>query len=656
MQQFKPTAIPLITADPYFSIWSFGDHLYDDSPRSWWGNRAAMTGLLRVDGTWYRFMGKVQPDNRHYFQEPMVLPQTSVQVGATKTGYCFENELVKMELDFRTPLLCEELSLMSRPVSYISYKVDFKDEKEHEVLFYFDMGAEICVENLSDTVEFGKTEVSVYCGKGEKDVLKRSGDMMGIEWGNLHLAAPEMEYHVVDSTMKERMVQGKKNSSEDICEARAVCNGFPSISASRLWKQTRGFSGFLCTAYDDIDSIEYFGERLKAYWRETGDSFETMLKKAVRDYDKVQEICDRFDKELQEDASRISEKYADILSLAYRQVVSSHKLVQKDGKLLYFSKECGSNGCLGTVDVTYPSIPMFLYYKPELVEGMLNPIFEYAEKEHGWHYEFAPHDVGQYPIANGQVYGYDRKTREMKYDMQMPIEECGNMLLCVAALCAVKKDYTYAKEHREILAQWADYLVKTVFSSESQLCTDDFAGHLAGNVNLSAKGILGIAAWGAVLNAIGEDGSSYAQKAKEYAGKWNELAQSGDHYMLAFGHENTWSLKYNLVWDRLLHLDVFDPDIFEAEVAFYKTRVNRYGIPLDSRSDYTKSDWQMWSVCLTGDQEYREMIIGAMWDMLCDMEERVPFSDWYYTSEPHRCGTFQARTVQGGLFLPLLEI
>ena len=64
----------------------------------------------------------------------------------------------------------------------------------------------------------------------------------------------------------------------------------------------------------------------------------------------------------------------------------------------------------------------------------------------------------------------------------------------------------------------------------------------------------------------------------------------------------------------------------------------------------------MWSVCLTGDQEYREMIIGAMWDMLCDMEERVPFSDWYYTSEPHRCGTFQARTVQGGLFLPLLEI
>ena len=236
MQQFKPTAFPLITADPYFSFWSFGDHLYDDSPRSWWGIRAAMTGLLRVDGTWYRFMGKVQPDNRHYFQEPMVLPQTSVQVGATKTGYCFENELVKMELDFRTPLLCEELSLMSRPVCYISYKVDFKDEKEHEVLFYFDMGAEICI---------------------------------------------------------------------------------------------------------------------------------------------------RFDKELREDASRISEKYADILSLAYRQVVSSHKLVQKDGKLLYFSKECGSNGCLGTVDVTYPSIPMFLYYKPKPVEGMLNPIFEYAEKEHG---------------------------------------------------------------------------------------------------------------------------------------------------------------------------------------------------------------------------------------------------------------------------------
>ena len=53
--------------------------------------------------------------------------------------------------------------------------------------------------------------------------------------------------------------------------------------------------------------------------------------------------------------------------------------------------------------------------------------------------------------------------------------------------------------------------------------------------------------------------------------------------------------------------------------------------------------------------EYRNMAINAMWDMLCDVRERLPFPDLYYTSEAYM-KEFQCRTVQDGLFMPILDI
>lgn len=244
---------------------------------------------------------------------------------------------------------------------------------------------------------------------------------------------------------------------------------------------------------------------------------------------------------------------------------------------MFFSKECASNGCMGTVDVTYPSMPMFLLLNPELVKGMLNPVFAYAEN-YGWNFLFAPHDVGRYPLANGQVYGFDKKLRIIKENMQMPVEECGNMLLCVGAICKRESSTQYAQEHKEMLGKWADYLVQTGFDPGYQLCTDDFAGRLAHNCNLSVKGILAIAAWGSILDKMGEDGSGYTAAAKKYARKWEQKAEAGGHYRLVFDQADTWSLKYNLVWDRYLKLGIFDKKVFKSEVEFYKSKMNKYGI------------------------------------------------------------------------------
>ena len=109
-----------------------------------------------------------------------------------------------------------------------------------------------------------------------------------------------------------------------------------------------------------------------------------------------------------------------------------------------------------------------------------------------------------------------------------------------------------------------------------------------------------------------------------------------------------------MVWDNLLELNLFSPQIKKDEIAYYKKRIHAYGLPLDNRSDYTKSDWQLWSTVLTDDPEYFHLIIDRMWAFLQQTPDRIPFTDWYFTTKPFSRG-FQNRTVQGGLFINLLQ-
>ena len=664
MTNLRCPAVPLITVDPFFSIWSCEDNLCDDVTRHWTGRRHNMLGLLRVDGKLFRFMGKANVDNR-YRTEPTAMKQTKKQVFPMRTVYTFENDLVRIHLTFMSPLLLDDLKLMSRPVAYISYEVEALDGREHEVKLYFGMDCEICINRPTQEVTADVCENGVYCTHGEEEMLVRSGDDHNIEWGSLHLFSPF----------------GFKPGVHSFKQLRRDCYGrrtdpnfrrefpMPDINPGDTFKLddkvvyiylekdftlgAEGEKGFICAAYDDIHSIMYFGRPIDAYYKKDGDTFADICKKAVEEYD---EICGRVEaaeQSLMKEAKKISDKYCDIVSLVYRQVIAAHKLTWDGEEIQFLSKECFSNGCIGTLDVTYPSIPLFLLKNPTLVEGMLNPLFKYARME-AWPYDFAPHDVGRYPIANGQVYGLDENGNH-RYEKQMPVEECGNAILCVYTICHYKKDNAYFIKNKDILEKWVKYLIQFGLDPENQLCTDDFAGHLAHNCNLSAKAIMGIAAYAKLLENTGDaEAENYMKIAKEYAQNWENTAFDKDHYKLTFDGENTWSIKYNMVWDKMFGWGIFSDEVFEREVAYYSKKINKYGLPLDSRSDYTKSDWQMWSVMLTDNEEYRNKIIDTMWDMLNESPDRVPFTDWYYTSTAQQC-TFQNRTVQGGLYFPLLK-
>jgi hypothetical protein len=190
---------------------------------------------------------------------------------------------------------------------------------------------------------------------------------------------------------------------------------------------------------------------------------------------------------------------------------------------------------------------------------------------------------------------------------------------------------------------------------ENQLSTDDFAGHLAHNANLSIKAIEGLAAYALMARALGkqEVAADFSRVAREMAAKWQVMALDGDHYKLAFDRDGTWSQKYNLVWDQLLGLDLFPPKVRETETAFYLTHMNEFGLPLDNRADYTKLDWEIWTATLAkGPGEFDQEVMPLL-KWLNETPSRVPLTDWYDTKTGRMVG-FQARSVVGGVYMKAL--
>lgn len=652
----RPPAVPLVAHDPYFSVWSTRDRLTDDWSRHWTGAIQAMCGMARIDGKPYRFLGP-QPD------AAPAMEQTAVEVLPTRTLYHFRAGGVNLDLTFTTPSLPDDLDVLSRPVTYVTWDARATDGREHRVSLYLDATAEWAVNRVEQPVKWSRGKSAgltvLRVGTQEQPVLGKAGDDLRIDWGHLYLARPKGAAGEAviagDHAARDGFVaKGDLPDKDDTQMPRPASTDWPVLATTfDLGKVgCRTTSRHLLLGYDDQYSIEYFQQKLRPYWRRNGMDMDALLTRAERDYASLTRRCASFDRQLLADLRASGgERYAQVAALSFRQCLAAHKLVTgKDGTPLYFSKENFSNGCIATVDITYPSSPFFLLFSPTLLKGQLIPILDYAASPR-WKFPFAPHDLGTYPKANGQVYGGGERTEEN----QMPVEESGNMLIILGALARREGNARFSERYWPVLTKWADYLREKGLDPENQLCTDDFAGHLAHNANLSLKAIEGLGAYALLCDLAGKkaEAATYRKAAQQMAGRWIVMAHDGDHYRLTFDRPGTWSQKYNLVWDRLLGLNLFPAFVARREIAYYKTKQNRYGLPLDNREAYTKLDWIYWTATMAERNEDFQALTAPVYHFANETPSRVPLTDWYMTTDGKQRG-FQARSVVGGVFIKLL--
>ena len=661
----RPPAIPLIVRNPYVSTWQPADNLAGTWPAFWNGSTKAMTGIVRIDGTAYTFMGSPTIDKKML----PVMTQKSLELTPTQSRFTLQAAGVTLTLNFLSPVEPNDLRRLSVPFGYIFASANSDDGKPHTVSLYFDISGEWAHGDTNTQVNWGQEKIARDATGASEDLTaltlspaspKEFGENNEYPmWGSAVVATaavPALTTQVgADTTVRsEAAKQGVLDGSLDKEMPRAINLRWPVLGfnvdlgkISGTQKRSRKPLVFVVGHVRD-PAVSYLGKPVPPLWKSYWPTWQAMLRFAYDDAAESLARADRLDRKIVADANRAGgPKYAAICALALRQAFGATEMVGTKDAPWMFMKEISSDGNISTVDVIYPAFPVFLYTNPHLLRLQLDPLFAYAETG-GWPKAFAEHDIGSsYPNASGHNDGNEE---------DMPVEESANMLIMTAAYLryAPKAEAAeYAKAHYKLLKQWAEYEVANGLDPALQNQTDDFTGFIKSSANLALKAIVGVGAMGQIAGYAGnaEDARHFQETSRDMIGKWPALAQSkeGSHLVLAYGQDATWSLKYNAYPDKVLGLNLVPKNVLEEEAKYYKSKENAFGIPLDGRHAYTKTDWEIWAAAATNDKGLRQDIVDEVYKFANTSNFRGAFSDWYDTVTGQQVG-FVARPVIGGVF------
>lgn len=678
MNQRILPAYPLFVLDPNFSIWSNTDNLNGGDTVFWDDGSKKTYGLVRANGKTYSFLGLVK--------DTIKLKQESVSIGAFNTTYTFSCDDFDLTVNFISALVPNNNELSARPTCYFTYKI-FPRKKLQNVAVLLALHQEYAYnKKTEDSIVGGgfsrkKYEISFF-GLNRQLIMSNAFDRTAPDWGYTYITGKRTLF-TSQSTLDEFIAKGQAEYIFDNTDKYL-------LAIDENEELNTPYDGMFLVAFDDLCSIYYYGEWLKGYYFRNGKTIFDAIEETYTNLEVDFQTMNDFSLDLEKRLEKYDESYKLICYAALRQTMGGHKLVEnKDKELIFLSKECGSNGCIATVDITYPSMPLFLLYNPELVSAMVRPIFKFAKMD-VWKYDFAPHDAGVYPYVIGQIYAakgnHEKNTKYVsnmfrrnrangiivthphvyqfpanceiyEFKNQMPYEECGNMLIVSYAAIKSGADVGVYKENYHLLKKWYEYLEKCGLVPFEQLSTDDFASRLNKNVNLSIKSMVAVKSFALIAKLFGDfDSSEQAEKClAKYQQEFTSYFSQMKNTPITYDHgEDTYMLKYNLTYDRIFHLGIFEESFYEKELVRYLKEVTRYGVNLDSRSDLLKTDWLVYVATFTKDKEEQRKLYGGIATFLKETPDRVPFSDLYHT-ETAKIKDFQNRTVQGGVFVLLLQ-
>lgn len=659
----RPPATPLIVRSPYISTWLAADTLPGTWPTFWNGNIKAMVGIARIDGNAYIFLGA--PDKIGNTQK---MTQTNLTVTPTRSIFTLQAGGITLTLTFFSPVEANDIKRLSIPFSYMLADVHSNDGAAHTVSLYFDISGEWAHGDSNQLINWNSEQVGP---SGDTltafTVTPNSPTVLGEvneypSWGTVVWATKNQPGLTIQSgqdivVRSLAVSQGKLNNTMDQNMPRAINDSWPVFAFNfELGSVTTQASKTLKLALAHVrePAVSYLGAPIPPLWKSYWATWQDMLTFAYNELIGALGRATSFDNQLTTDATNANGvHYAALCSLALRQAFGGVELVNTSSTPWLFLKEISSDGNVSTVDVIYPSFPVFYYTNPYLLRLLLEPVLTYTESGN-WPQTFCVHDLGSsYPNATAHNDGGGEN---------MPVEETANMLLMAAAyLQTLTSDEasSYASTHYPTFHQWAEYLVGNALDPGYQNQTDDFTGFIAHSSNLALKGILAIGAMGQIAGYAGNstDAAHYSSTASSYISQWvtNSQDSSGQHLKLAYDLDGTWSLKYNAFPDRLLGLNLIPTSVLQEEDNWYAAHKQPYGIQLDNRNSYTKADWELWIAASTDDAALRQFIVDALFNFANTTNSRVPFTDWYEPVADSQ-DAFQARPVIGGLFSILARI
>ncbi len=647
---FRPPAVPLVTFDPYMSIWSEANTLTSHRTRYWDGRVQSLVSLVRIDGKAYRIMG-TQPASAP------ALRQVGVTMRPTTTIYQFANSKIDLTLTFMTPRLPAHLKTMTLPVTYITWTAKSADGNAHQVQVYYSTSSAIAVNHDNQKVTWSRKVfgplTALKIGSTTQNYFDISGDPVGLDWGYIYTAASSSQSASCiagsDRCMNHFVASGTLPAADSTHMPRRVRNGEPveafafnlgSIAAVPV-------SRHVMVAYDEVYAINFFGEPQRPYWRHVFHTPSAMFRWAAGHYKLLMKQSAAFDATVISDAKKIGRyQYATIASMSYRQALAAMGMsADANGKPMVYTKEETSNGDIATVDVFFPASPLLLTFCPQLEAASMVPVLDSASTPR-WKFPYSPHDLGTYPDCTGH---YNTGGENMM------VEESGNMIILAAAIAKAEGNADFATKYWPLLTRWVRYLRKSGFDPGKQLSTNDFLGFMAHNANLSVKAIVAMGAYGMLcrMRGLTAEANNYQSLARRWARKWMRVDNDGSHYRMAFNQPGTWSMVYNMVWDQALGMNIFPRSVRRKEMAFYMTQLHRYGLPDRSTVTQTKTDFEIWTATLATRQKDFQTIIDRIYNFLNETPVRVPFADQYGTRKAW--AGMHARPVMGAAFMPFMN-
>ncbi|KAJ5172027.1 hypothetical protein N7492_004620 [Penicillium capsulatum] len=626
----RPPSYPLAVRNPYLSTWMPQDAVKElpyRNPQFWAGQDLGWSVLVRVDDQVYSLMGMPDLDESH------IRPATVQQAEFTSTHSLFRLKTgpISIVLDFLSPASPSNYIRQSLPFSYLTVQV--MDAGEHSIQVYSDIDSRWTgAEDHSMHAFSDEDDVAIHVLSAEDAAdYTEASDMA--TWGQAVFASRPSNSSTLSAlsgnskSARERFAKRGDLSEQDFSwSGRSV-----AALAHDLGVVTDTASVTFAVGFERINAINYLGESYTGFYRAKYPCTNEAISFFLDDYDDALEESLHLDRELAAHATDAGgAKYSDIVALSTRQAFGGIDLTIPSDSLdtenpLAFIKELSSNGNVNTIDVIMPAFPIYWVMDPNWIRLLLEPVMKYLAAGR-WQSPYMIHDLGtHYPNATG----HDDQQAE-----PMPIEECGNLLALALAYTKATGDTDWTDQYTNIFQKYADYLVENSINIANQLSSNDAAGPLPNETNLAIKAAVGIKAYGELsgekrYSDIGDDRTDI------FFNQGLGTDKNQTHFVLEYPDwPETWKTPYNLYPDVLLGLDTFPTAAYEMNSDFFSPVRAEYGVPLDNRQDWAKSDWNMW-LAATLDIGTRDEFIDDLWAYMTNGKHNWPFSDRYVASASH---------------------